>query len=363
MSVSSQQALLGSWGVGDLENNGSEFPMQTPRSCSPKTFQYDYAEYPTHQYEELPNKSRTFTREDFHSNHLSNLSSDIPYEDDSPAHSQAHEIEMTRKRFNPLYEAVTKAIPDKTAPPQRTVEATYKQLKCLQTWFIIFVVFVFVCLFTILFITLFYNPSDAALVKKFRNLESKYESLESKYQSLVAFWATSGTNDSSIVLTGLSHRVNSLENETINLNRALNLSMNSLEISLDASLQNVSKFALNVSNELHKTQSVLEEKMLNLSKMPGPMGPPGSVDLTKCQFRNVTDYSNDEVTSTIWIPSDPIYKDYIAIGGSCSTRGGQSTQLVKKNHQFRCLCYGQQQQKYSVKVCTIHLWLCPQTNY
>ena len=43
-------------GVGDLENNGSEFPMQTPRSCSPKTFQYDYAEYPTHQYEELPNK-------------------------------------------------------------------------------------------------------------------------------------------------------------------------------------------------------------------------------------------------------------------------------------------------------------------
>ena len=37
--------------------------------------------------------SRTFTRDEFHPNHLPNLSTDIPYEDDTLPHP--HEMEMT----------------------------------------------------------------------------------------------------------------------------------------------------------------------------------------------------------------------------------------------------------------------------
>lgn len=343
-------------GVGDLEHNGSEFPMQTPRSCSPKTFQYDYAEYPTHQYEELPNKSRTFTRDEFHQNHLSNLSTDILYEDDAPPHP--HEIEVTRKRFNPLYEAVTKAIPDKNSHLQHN-EATHKQLKCLQLWFIIFVVFVFVCLLTLLFITLFYNPSDAALVKKFRNLESNYESLELKYQKLVSFLATSETNDTSLMLSGISHRMNLLENETDDFNHAMNLSLHSMQSSLNSTLQNVSKMALNLSMELQRTQLDFEEKISNISKMPGPKGPPGVGDLSQCQLLNITDYGRDEVTSTLWIPSHSKLKDYLVMGGSCSTQGGQSTQLLSRNGQFQCLCRGFERRVNQLKICSIHLWVCP----
>ncbi|XP_029643136.1 uncharacterized protein LOC115217548 isoform X2 [Octopus sinensis] len=314
-------------GIGDLENSGSgEFPMQIPRSCSPRPFHYDYADYPSHQYEEVPIQTPSYSRDDSQLGRPTfNSSSDIPNEEENQ--SQSHS-ESSRKRVNPLYEAVCKTGLNQNdnqfkLPPN---ESIYKQFHCLRVAFTLVVAVVLLSLIAITTVILLNEPKENGnLLKEFQELKNKHMLLERKLEEIIQ-----NQNNSDIAMRSLDNVIANKNEDIQDLFSYLNSSL------------------LDFQTQLH-----------NISKMTGPQGPPGVGDLSKCIYESRHNSGGQDVTSTIWAPLQNKLKNYIVMSATCSVYHGLSTQLREQNNQYQCKCYGHYPSGSMDKVCYIHLWLCP----
>ncbi|GAB1607481.1 uncharacterized protein LOC115217548 isoform X1 [Argonauta hians] len=324
-------------GIGDIENSGSgEFPMQIPRSCSPRPFHYDYADYPSHQYEEVPIQTPSYNRDDsqlgrpmFHS------SSDIPNEEENQ--SQSHS-ESSRKKVNPLYEAVSKNGYQQSCDPlkQPPVEAIHKQFVCLRAAFSLVVLVVLLSFIGLTTVILLNQPKENGnLAKELQDLKRKHSLLEWK---LSVMTASQNSSESSL--------------------RVLDYYLNNRSEAIQVNFDTIQEMSASLNDTLRNFQTQIR----NISKMPGPQGPRGVGDLSRCQYKKISDYSAQEVTSTVWSPTLNMLKTNVVMSASCSVSGGVSTLLEELNGQFQCKCSGQYPKNSRFKKCNLHLWLCPKTS-
>lgn len=152
----------------------------------------------------------------------------------------------------------------------------------------------------------------------------------------------------------------------------------------------------------------LSEQILNVSKMPGPVGPPGyngsagpvgppgprgppgppgprglqgpkgtpgtpgKYNMPECRYSSVTRSSSlkEETTETEWRPQDmDRVREWVITGIECSTLGGQQAFLQYRPHplhftisQFRCVCSGMTENALHDRFCLMHIWECPRAD-
>ncbi|CAG2227020.1 unnamed protein product [Mytilus edulis] len=338
-------------GVSDLDQSlspvtGTPSPNATFRPISTNKT-YDYAEYGSHQYEELPHSrlqpnglqmSPCSSSSDNQSSTGTNVTiSDVPSDAGDTANivrSQSQKDEEQRKRYNPLYDTMINATPSIYNKVRVTRESMLQTQIRLLRIIVVFLIFISCVSLSISLYLIISNSSDSSV----QNLQSEVSSLKKKYNSI-------------------QNRIKQVESLM-----AGNLSFEHL-----ARLGEK-----NFTSTLSEMNNTVQDQLDIISKMPGPQGPEGVGNLTACFLQEYSQGSRiqEAQTETDEFPLDSDLKTKVVMSAYCSVVNGLYTRMeVRRPSQtdfktvkYHCICSGAVAGK-SNRYCKIFLWLCPRESF
>lgn len=378
-----------------------------------------------HDYEELPmNKDKYPGYSDVDDNTQSNLSSCSQMR---RKHDDNNTDNMTgptyRRRQNPLYDAILRE--DSKVSSKST---NHGVSRCLCLSIVLLTVLSFLALILACIALTGITTTEPREVyvqleqayEKIAKLEARYKALADKYEALHDVIGRERTNNMTIqeqltehgtVLNVISNststnlgfvrqvegQVQQVKNDTSTASKILQAQLNRLEVRVNVQnttldhLQNkisaletsdvaiVMSKLTNHSSEISSLAISLAQIQTgfssfkteirgiaqNISKMPGPVGPPGVGNLSQCEHR-VTSRGTGIGTnqfSTQWIPSVVDHQTYVILGLECSTNTEFQELRIQSDEgfdQFSCRCQGNSQPTADgSRFCELHYWRCP----
>ncbi|KAL4237527.1 hypothetical protein ACF0H5_002241 [Mactra antiquata] len=353
----------GKSGVGDLEHIHIDGMNQNKN--------YDYADY-GHQYEELPSSRKSIAK----CNMDSGLDSRSEfYQSSGGATDIVSDIEDTtnivngrgekRKRVNPLYDAMTQSMPsiyNKTKPP--VDEKLRKQVFCLK----LIVVVLLVCTFCAVAISVFsiisHNQTkddpDPLLTPQVEKLNQDFTRLEELLSSF------DDNNDTIKVLSDLIKKVNHLESNVSMESHKVDDRFLTVQQTIDRNTQSIMDSHSNLSSIISYLNMTIQLQLHNISKQPGPRGPQGVANFSRCMYYNLTSEAPASDTFpnySVWAPTEVDLENNVALFASCTVTGGTKEYLEvhpmsSQKIQYRCKCSGTIN-GLNRRECTVHIFTCP----
>lgn len=250
----------------------------------------------------------------------------------------------SRRRFNPMYEALEKSATRLYAQTChcKIQASTQKQIRCLWCALIFLIIIMIFSLGVMAYVLFFLVPSIQVRVvfqeEQIRDLQSQSDPPRQT------------RNGNVIQMPVKNNTVEPRVREMLGAIAQLNMSVNGLTSQL---------FAMNAS---------FQDQILNISLTPGPEGPAGAGDLNRCYYQNRSSNQRlpGQYSTTSWQPEINVLEDYTVMSVACGVVGG-TQQFVESNAvtihkvQYRCRCDGEVS-GYTLRECRIHLVLCPRSS-
>lgn len=368
--------LLGTHsGSLDVDQVSPEFPMQSSGEYRPistaKT--YDYADCP-HQYEELPHlqlrpNGMSPDSVDTHSSNGTTVTSGIHSEQEEG--EGATQSAEKRKRFNPLYDTMINTSPTIYNKVNTTVKAkqdhtVLTQLRLMKLAILLLILISIASLFISVYVVIAFSDGPtkvASLQKELQSLKSNYTTMNIKMRILESLVAG---NKSFEYINDLDDKLIYFQQQTKENISSLNSNLSNTKVTLQQVQDQVSFSYQNLTSIMASQNSIVQEQLLNISKMEGPQGPQGVGNLSACFMKTDTASSASDTTRTSTLNPFPPMEDfekYVVMFVTCSMSGGLYHTLnltVTDSHrvQYQCMCSGQVSGE-SIRKCQLHVWLCP----
>ncbi|XP_011448475.3 uncharacterized protein [Magallana gigas] len=359
----------------DVDQVSPEFPMQSSGEYRPistaKT--YDYADCP-HQYEELPHlqlrpNGMSPDSVDTHSSNGTTVTSGIHSEhEEGEGATQSAE---KRKRFNPLYDTMINTSPTIYNKVNTTVKAkqdhtVLTQLRLMKLAILLLILISIASLFISVYVVIAFSDGPtkvASLQKELQSLKSNYTTMNIKMRILESLVAG---NKSFEYINDLDDKLIYFQQQTKENISSLNTNLSNTKVTLQQVQDQVSFSYQNLTSIMASQNSIVQEQLLNISKMEGPQGPQGVGNLSACFMKTDTASSPSDTTRTSTLNPFPPMEDfekYVVMFVTCSMSGGLYHTLnltVTDSHrvQYQCMCSGQVSGE-SIRKCQLHVWLCP----
>ncbi|VDH97150.1 Hypothetical predicted protein [Mytilus galloprovincialis] len=384
-----QVPLLNNQGVSDLDQSlspvtGTPSPNATFRPISTNKT-YDYAEYGSHQYEELPHSrlqpngpqmSPCSSSSDNQSSTGTNVTiSDVPSDAGDTANivrSQSQKDEEQRKRYNPLYDTMINATPSIYNKVRVTRESMLQTQIRLLRIIVVFLIFISCVSLSISLYLIISNSSDSSV----QNLQSEVSSLKKKYNSIQnrikQVESLMAGNLSFEHLARLGEKVYDLESVVSSNFSTVDKKIQITNSAVTLNQGNILSVSQNFTSTLSEMNNTVQDQLDIISKMPGPQGPEGVGNLTACFLQEYSQGSRiqEAQTETDEFPLDSDLKTKVVMSAYCSVVNGLYTRMeVRRPSQtdfktvkYHCICSGAVAGK-SNRYCKIFLWLCPRESF
>ncbi|XP_071164529.1 uncharacterized protein [Mytilus edulis] len=384
-----QVPLLNNQGVSDLDQSlspvtGTPSPNATFRPISTNKT-YDYAEYGSHQYEELPHSrlqpngpqmSPCSSSSDNQSSTGTNVTiSDVPSDAGDTANivrSQSQKDEEQRKRYNPLYDTMINATPSIYNKVRVTRESMLQTQIRLLRIIVVFLIFISCVSLSISLYLIISNSSDSSV----QNLQSEVSSLKKKYNSIQnrikQVESLMAGNLSFEHLARLGEKVYDLESAVLSNFTTVDKKIQITNSAVTLNQGNILSVSQNFTSSLSEMNNTVQDQLDIISKMPGPQGPEGVGNLTACFLQEYSQGSRiqEAQTETDEFPLDSDLKTKVVMSAYCSVVNGLYTRMeVRRPSQtdfktvkYHCICSGAVAGK-SNRYCKIFLWLCPRESF
>ncbi|XP_071164530.1 uncharacterized protein [Mytilus edulis] len=376
-------------GVSDLDQSlspvtGTPSPNATFRPISTNKT-YDYAEYGSHQYEELPHSrlqpngpqmSPCSSSSDNQSSTGTNVTiSDVPSDAGDTANivrSQSQKDEEQRKRYNPLYDTMINATPSIYNKVRVTRESMLQTQIRLLRIIVVFLIFISCVSLSISLYLIISNSSDSSV----QNLQSEVSSLKKKYNSIQnrikQVESLMAGNLSFEHLARLGEKVYDLESAVLSNFTTVDKKIQITNSAVTLNQGNILSVSQNFTSSLSEMNNTVQDQLDIISKMPGPQGPEGVGNLTACFLQEYSQGSRiqEAQTETDEFPLDSDLKTKVVMSAYCSVVNGLYTRMeVRRPSQtdfktvkYHCICSGAVAGK-SNRYCKIFLWLCPRESF
>ncbi|VDH97151.1 Hypothetical predicted protein [Mytilus galloprovincialis] len=376
-------------GVSDLDQSlspvtGTPSPNATFRPISTNKT-YDYAEYGSHQYEELPHSrlqpngpqmSPCSSSSDNQSSTGTNVTiSDVPSDAGDTANivrSQSQKDEEQRKRYNPLYDTMINATPSIYNKVRVTRESMLQTQIRLLRIIVVFLIFISCVSLSISLYLIISNSSDSSV----QNLQSEVSSLKKKYNSIQnrikQVESLMAGNLSFEHLARLGEKVYDLESVVSSNFSTVDKKIQITNSAVTLNQGNILSVSQNFTSTLSEMNNTVQDQLDIISKMPGPQGPEGVGNLTACFLQEYSQGSRiqEAQTETDEFPLDSDLKTKVVMSAYCSVVNGLYTRMeVRRPSQtdfktvkYHCICSGAVAGK-SNRYCKIFLWLCPRESF
>ncbi|XP_052057711.1 uncharacterized protein LOC127698342 isoform X1 [Mytilus californianus] len=376
-------------GVADLDQSispvtGTPSPSSTFRPISTNKT-YDYAEYGSHQYEELPHSrlqpngpqmSPCSSSSDNQSSTGTTVTiSDVPSDAGDTANiikSQSQKDEEQRKRYNPLYDTMINATPSIYNKVRVTRESMLQtQIKLLRL-VVVILIFISCISLSISLYLIISNSSDSSvqnLQGEVSSLKEKYSNIENRIKQVESLMAG---NLSFEHLALLGEKVYDLESVVSSNFTSVDKKIQVTNSAVTLNQGNILSVSQNFTSTLSAMNNTVQDQLDIISKMPGPQGPEGVGNLTACFLQEYSQGSRlqEAQTETDEFPLDSDLKTKVVMSAYCSVVNGLYTRMeVKRPSQadyrtvkYQCICWGAVSGE-SFRYCKIFLWLCPRESF
>ncbi|XP_063430392.1 uncharacterized protein LOC134712603 isoform X2 [Mytilus trossulus] len=384
-----QVPLLNNQGVSDLDQSlspvtGTPSPNATFRPISTNKT-YDYAEYGSHQYEELPHSrlqpngpqmSPCSSSSDNQSSTGTNVTiSDVPSDAGDTANivrSQSQKDEEQRKRYNPLYDTMINATPSIYNKVRVTRESMLQTQIRLLRIIVVFLIFISCVSLSISLYLIISNSSDSSvqnLQGELSSMKEKYNDIQNRIKQVESLMAG---NLSFEHLARLGEKVYDLESVVTSNFSTVDKKIQITNSAVTLNQGNILSVSQNFTSTLSEMNNTVQDQLDIISKMPGPQGPEGVGNLTACFLQEYSQGSRiqEDQTETDEFPLDSDLKTKVVMSAYCSVVNGLYTRMeVRRPSQtdfktvkYHCICSGAVAGK-SNRYCKIFLWLCPRESF
>ncbi|XP_076097505.1 uncharacterized protein LOC143067824 isoform X2 [Mytilus galloprovincialis] len=384
-----QVPLLNNQGVSDLDQSlspvtGTPSPNATFRPISTNKT-YDYAEYGSHQYEELPHSrlqpngpqmSPCSSSSDNQSSTGTNVTiSDVPSDAGDTANivrSQSQKDEEQRKRYNPLYDTMINATPSIYNKVRVTRESMLQTQIRLLRIIVVFLIFISCVSLSISLYLIISNSSDSSvqnLQGELSSMKEKYNNIQNRIKQVESLMAG---NLSFEHLARLGEKVYDLESVVSSNFSTVDKKIQITNSAVTLNQGNILSVSQNFTSTLSAINNTVQDQLDIISKMPGPQGPEGVGNLTACFLQEYSQGSRiqEAQTETDEFPLDSDLKTKVVMSAYCSVVNGLYTRMeVRRPSQtdfktvkYHCICSGAVAGK-SNRYCKIFLWLCPRESF
>ncbi|XP_063430393.1 uncharacterized protein LOC134712603 isoform X3 [Mytilus trossulus] len=376
-------------GVSDLDQSlspvtGTPSPNATFRPISTNKT-YDYAEYGSHQYEELPHSrlqpngpqmSPCSSSSDNQSSTGTNVTiSDVPSDAGDTANivrSQSQKDEEQRKRYNPLYDTMINATPSIYNKVRVTRESMLQTQIRLLRIIVVFLIFISCVSLSISLYLIISNSSDSSvqnLQGELSSMKEKYNDIQNRIKQVESLMAG---NLSFEHLARLGEKVYDLESVVTSNFSTVDKKIQITNSAVTLNQGNILSVSQNFTSTLSEMNNTVQDQLDIISKMPGPQGPEGVGNLTACFLQEYSQGSRiqEDQTETDEFPLDSDLKTKVVMSAYCSVVNGLYTRMeVRRPSQtdfktvkYHCICSGAVAGK-SNRYCKIFLWLCPRESF
>lgn len=377
-------------GVADLDQsmspmNGTASPSATFHPISTNKT-YDYAEYGSHQYEELPHSrlqasgpqmspSSTDSRssDNQSSSGTTVTISDIPSDAGDTTNivrSQSQKDEEQRKRYNPLYDAMITTTPSIYNKVRVTRESMLQTQIRLLRMIVIILIFISCTSLSLSLYLIISNSSDSTvgnLKKEVSSLEEKYIGVQNRIKQVESLMAGNLSFDH---LAQLGQKVLEIETTLSSNFTAIDKKIEVTNNKIDLNQGNILSVYQNYTQNLSEMNNTVQYQLDTISKMEGPQGPQGVGNLTACYLQEYSAGSSSAAsyTETDPVPYDDNFKKHVVMSAYCSVLNGQYTRMEVisasdyRTIKYKCICSGQLEGEND-RHCRIHLWLCPRESF
>ncbi|XP_076097507.1 uncharacterized protein LOC143067824 isoform X3 [Mytilus galloprovincialis] len=376
-------------GVSDLDQSlspvtGTPSPNATFRPISTNKT-YDYAEYGSHQYEELPHSrlqpngpqmSPCSSSSDNQSSTGTNVTiSDVPSDAGDTANivrSQSQKDEEQRKRYNPLYDTMINATPSIYNKVRVTRESMLQTQIRLLRIIVVFLIFISCVSLSISLYLIISNSSDSSvqnLQGELSSMKEKYNNIQNRIKQVESLMAG---NLSFEHLARLGEKVYDLESVVSSNFSTVDKKIQITNSAVTLNQGNILSVSQNFTSTLSAINNTVQDQLDIISKMPGPQGPEGVGNLTACFLQEYSQGSRiqEAQTETDEFPLDSDLKTKVVMSAYCSVVNGLYTRMeVRRPSQtdfktvkYHCICSGAVAGK-SNRYCKIFLWLCPRESF
>lgn len=240
------------------------------------------------------------------------------------------------------------------------------QLRLMKLAILLLILISIASLFISVYVVIAFSDGPtkvASLQKELQSLKSNYTTMNIKMRILESLVAG---NKSFEYINDLDDKLIYFQQQTKENISSLNSNLSNTKVTLQQVHDQVSFSYQNLSSIMASQNSIVQEQLLNISKMEGPQGPQGVGNLSACFMKTDTASSASDTTRTSTLNPFPPMEDfekYVVMFVTCSMSGGLYHTLnltVTDSHrvQYQCMCSGQVSGE-SIRKCQLHVWLCP----